>query len=324
MKELTGKDNNTHLNFQSLFSHLQAFLMCLQQCSFPTGPTNPPGLLAQDRCSCGTSCWSCWGVARAAPLVGEGSGASSSSGTPRNLPGCGGRERASRTWTTTSSAGRSGDAKCTNEFNMFILNLYNTLINTCWFHFFSGECVKSFSSVHHLPLANALSTMYSSPTYVLKLKFQIQNIHRCNTRYLGSTFISSALQEHECIQQMYSLTYTLRNTHRVQSDIGNILLPDTTTTNASCTRPKGKDSPTSLTSANSSSSTIQDPCQHPATRSSQHHYSSYHSSTLKDYTFFENWLLSYFTFYIKFTNASFTVSFRFAKAEISSIFQNLM
>lgn len=67
-------------------------------------------------------------------------------------------------------------------------------------------------------------------------------------------------------------THTLcTETHsRVQSDTENILFPDTTTTRASCTRPKAKGSLTSSTSANSSSSTTQDihPRHHLAIRSS--------------------------------------------------------
>lgn len=71
---------------------------------------------------------------------------------------------------------------------------------------------------------------------------------------------------------------------RVQSDTENILLPDTTTTSASCTRPKGKGSLTSSTSANSSSSTTQDihPRHHLAIRSSPHLTISCHR--LKDST----------------------------------------
>uniref|UniRef100_A0A3B4X6B5 Uncharacterized protein n=1 Tax=Seriola lalandi dorsalis TaxID=1841481 RepID=A0A3B4X6B5_SERLL len=84
-------------------------------CCSPTGPTSRPGLQAPDKYSSGTSCWSCWGGARAGPSAGEGSGANSSYGTLRGWPGCGGRGRANHT-TMTSSAGRSTtttNASCT-------------------------------------------------------------------------------------------------------------------------------------------------------------------------------------------------------------------
>lgn len=102
------------LSTRSGHSLLFFFFFCpvlLQQCCFLTGPTNQPGLLGPGRSSCGTSCWSCWAVVRAVPLAGVGSGASLSSGILRGWPGCGGRGRANRTWTTTNSAERSGNAQ---------------------------------------------------------------------------------------------------------------------------------------------------------------------------------------------------------------------
>lgn len=113
--QVTNKWINYLSASASSVTHMHLPLLSLQQCCSLTGPTNQPGRPAPARSSCGTSCSSCWGVVRAGPSVGKGNGASSLSGTRRGLPGCGGRGRASRTWTTTSSAGRSGDAKCTSS-----------------------------------------------------------------------------------------------------------------------------------------------------------------------------------------------------------------
>ena len=142
-----------------LLTHLQDFLMSLQQCCSPTGPTSRPGRPAPDRSSCGTSSWSCWVEARAAPSAGEGSGASLSSGTPRGWPGCGGRGRANHTWTTTSSAGRSGDAKC--KIRHVRSHSTHTHIITY------GACVIPLLA-QLLPQAAAVNKMHSPPTYVVK------------------------------------------------------------------------------------------------------------------------------------------------------------